>query len=82
MITINEYSKDNEVLIIKISSKTTQKELDEIEAQISKFDVDFKIKKAKFKKDKLIVFGFRLLDENGIKTTFIDDTTTVSKTYA
>jgi hypothetical protein len=65
--------KDNKVLIIKISAKTSQKELDKIEAQISEFDVDFKIKKAKFSGGKLVKFQFELNDRNGFEISMNDN---------
>ena len=71
--TSTSNQKDNEVLIIKISSKTTQKELDEIVAQISEFDVDFKIKKAKYSGGKLVKFQMKLNDKKGFETSINDN---------
>jgi hypothetical protein len=67
-------SKKDEVLIIKISSKTTQKQLDEKVAKLAEYKVDFKIKKSKFKDGKLVKFHFELDDKKGYKTSIKDET--------
>jgi TonB-dependent SusC/RagA subfamily outer membrane receptor len=64
----------DEIIFIKITSKTTQKQLDEKVAKLKSLDIDFDIQKAKFKKGNLIKLKFSLNDNKGYQSTLSDDT--------